>query len=72
MTDLEIYKRQYDYFFRKVKKEIGDIDAIYGLMGYAAPWAIDETIVLGGGAMQISTPFTGDSLEALGLLMKIK
>ena len=67
-SELSYYKGKYDHYVEKVKREIGEIDAIYGLKGYAAPWLIDGKVVLQGGAEQILTPFTGQILEELGLL----
>lgn len=58
----------YNDFIDRVKVEIGNIDATYGLKGSAAPWKINGEIHMNGGAEQIVTPLTGDFLKRLGIL----
>lgn len=58
----------YNDFIGRVKVEIGNVDATYGLKGNAAPWKINGEIHMNGGAEQIVTPLTGDFLKRLGIL----
>ncbi|MGL5085563.1 MAG: hypothetical protein ACRC68_07565, partial [Clostridium sp.] len=70
VTSLE-FKRlnsTYNDFINRMKSEIGNVDATYGLKGSAAPWKINGEIHMNGGAEQIVTPLTGDFLQRLGLL----
>ena len=70
VTSLE-FKRlssTYNDFINRMKSEIGNVDATYGLKGSAAPWKINGEIHMNGGAEQIVTPLTGDILRRLGLL----
>lgn len=62
----------YKSYINRVKVEIGDVDATYGLSGIAAPWKSGDEIYMKGGAKQIVTPFTGDVLERLGILVQKK
>jgi hypothetical protein len=68
-TELDIIRDQYNYFQNRVKNEIGNINADYGLKGYAAAWknSSGETL-LTGGAEQIVTPLKGDILKRLGVI----
>lgn len=58
----------YNDFIDRVKGEIGNIDATYGLKGSAASWTINGEIHMNGGAEQIVTPLTGNFLKRLGVL----
>lgn len=55
-------------FIDRVKVDIGNIDATYGLKGNAAPWKINGEIHMNGGTEPIVTPLTGDFLKRLGIL----
>ncbi len=56
---------KYNYFIRKTTEDIGsNFDATYGLKGKAAAW-----LDLIGGAGQIVTPFKGDKLIRLGIII---
>lgn len=65
---LNYYQKKYNDYIKKVKVEIGEINAPYGLYGYVNPLEINGKIELKGGAEQHTTPFTGKLLEKLGLL----
>ncbi|ROR29199.1 hypothetical protein EDD66_103134 [Mobilisporobacter senegalensis] len=53
----------YNDFIEDTQEAVGDIDATYGLKGIAEEWKDLE-----GGAEQITTPFSGTILKALGIL----
>jgi len=65
---LNYYQKKYNDYIKKVKVEIGEINAPYGLYGYVNPLEINSKIELKGGAEQYTTPFTAKLLEKLGLL----
>jgi hypothetical protein len=62
----------YKDFINKAKIQVGDIDATYGLSGNAAPWINNGKTAMQGGAGQIITPFNGDALRKLGILVELK
>lgn len=67
--EFDIIRDQYNEFQKRVKNEIGNINADYGLNGHAAAWknSNGETL-LSGGAEQIVTPLKGNILKRLGLI----
>ncbi|QIZ06199.1 hypothetical protein HFZ78_05220 [Priestia megaterium] len=72
VDDFEYFKTVYDNYLEKVKVQIGDVDATYGLIGKAAPWQSNGEILMQGGAEQIIAPFNGMILEKLGIINKIQ
>jgi hypothetical protein len=72
VDDFEYYQTVYNNYLKKVKVDIGDVDATYGLIGKAAPWQSHGEVLMQGGAEQIITPFNGMILEKLGILNKIQ
>ena len=52
---------------KDIKDVFGNIDAPYGLKGFAAPWKND---LMEGGAQQIVTPLSGTFLERIGIIPK--
>lgn len=63
--------QEYNDFQKRVKDIIGNIDAKYGLKGFAAPWLNDSRqILMEGGAEQVVTPLSAKILEQLGVIPK--
>ena len=62
----------YNEYIDRVKVEIGDIDATYGLKGKVAQWKSGTKIYMNGGAEQIVTPFNRFVLKRFGILVNIK
>ena len=62
----------YQSFTNRVKSEIGNINATYGLSGNATLWKSGSETYMNGGAEQIVAPFTGDVLDQLGILVEKK
>ena len=65
--DFAKIRGKYTEFISKIRKEMPDVDAAYGLRGKTAPMGDME-----GGANQFLTPLSGDALERLGILTEYK
>ncbi|MGG0738459.1 ribonuclease YeeF family protein [Niallia taxi] len=70
--DFDRMKAHYNNFLENAKDTIGDIDAKYGIKGYAAPWYNTSSgeRLMNGGAEQIVTPINGEMLEMIGIISK--
>lgn len=60
-------RRKYIKFIAETKNKMNGIDATYGLQGKAKKWG-----ALAGGAKQFVTPFDGNTLRQLGILIERK
>lgn len=71
-VEFDDFIQSYLDFQDKVKNEIENVDATYGLKGTAAPWKSSFTgeILMNGGAEQIVTPLNANSLNRIGIISK--
>ena len=60
-------RRKYIKFIAETKNKMNGIDSTYGLQGKAKKWG-----ALAGGAKQFVTPFDGNTLRQLGILIERK
>ena len=49
--------------YKNIQKEIGNIDATYGVKGIASAWS-----ELSGGARQFVMPLNGNIMKTIGIL----
>lgn len=63
----KLIMKEYKFSIKDIKDVFGNIDAPYGLKGFAAPWKND---LMEGGAQQIVTPLSGTFLERIGIIPK--
>ena len=63
VNDFAEMKKDYQSFISRIREEMPNVDATYGLRGKAASMSDME-----GGANQFLTPLSGSFLEKLGIL----
>jgi len=71
-VEFDDFIQSYLDFQDKVKNEVENVDATYGLKGTATPWKSSSTdeILMNGGAEQIVTPLNANSLNRIGITSK--
>jgi hypothetical protein len=71
-AEFKEFRAHYSTFQERVKQEIRNVDATYGLKGFAASWknSASGEVLMNGGAEQIVTPLNGEMLEMFGIIPK--
>lgn len=75
IADIVLWKDDYIKFQNnpnliELCKEKG-IDSTYGIMGDAEKWVVNGELITNGGAEQINTPVSVNTLEDIGLIENI-
>ena len=63
IEEFEELRYEYKIFTKNIQKEIGNIDATYGVKGIASAWS-----ELSGGARQFVMPLNGNIMKTIGIL----
>ena len=63
IEEFEELRYEYKIFMKNIQKEIGNIDATYGVKGIASAWS-----ELSGGARQFVMPLNGNIMKTIGIL----